>query len=86
MNPPYSDIVPWIQKAQQQAELGKIVVALLPAKVDTRWFHEYIYNKHEIRFIKGRLKFNGHKENAPFPSMIVIFRNTHHAFQVAERS
>lgn len=47
---------------------------LLPARTDTRWFHEYIYNKAEVRFIKGRLKFGGNKNAAPFPSMIVVFR------------
>lgn len=46
---------------------------LIPARTDTRWFHEYIYNKAEVRFIKGRLKFGDAKENAPFPSMIVVF-------------
>lgn len=53
---------------------GNVVVMLLPARTDTRWFHEYIYNKAEVRFIKGRLKFGGSKNAAPFPSMIVVFR------------
>lgn len=48
---------------------------LIPARTDTRWFHRYIYNQQEVRFIKGRLRFNGAKYNAPFPSMIVIFGN-----------
>lgn len=49
---------------------------LIPARTDTRAFHDYIYNKAEIRFIRGRLKFGGggSKNAAPFPSMIVIFR------------
>lgn len=47
---------------------------LLPARTDTRWFHEYIYGKAEIRFIKRRLKFGGSTNSAPFPSMVVIFR------------
>jgi site-specific DNA-methyltransferase (adenine-specific) len=46
---------------------------LIPARTDTRWFHEHIYNKAEIRFLKGRLKFGNSKVSAPFPSMIVIF-------------
>lgn len=49
---------------------------LLPARTDTQWFHEYIYGHAEIRFIKGRLKFGNAQNNAPFPSMIVIFRGT----------
>ena len=49
---------------------------LIPSRTDTRWFHEYVYQKSnvEIRFIKGRLKFGGAKNSAPFPSMILIFR------------
>lgn len=48
---------------------------LIPARTDTRWFHDYIYGKAEIRFIKGRLRFNDGKQGAPFPSMIVIYGN-----------
>lgn len=70
MNPPYGrEIGKWVAKV---AEGGG--VALLPARTDTRWFHDYIYGKAKIRFIKGRLKFGGHKNSAPFPSMIVIFK------------
>lgn len=49
---------------------------LIPARTDTRWFHEFIYNKEnvEIRFLKGRLKFGNAKNSAPFPSMIVVFK------------
>lgn len=54
---------------------GATVVMLLPARTDTRWFHEYIYGKAEIRFIRGRLKFGGADNAAPFPSMVVIYRN-----------
>lgn len=73
MNPPYGrKVTSWIKKAYDS---GK-VVALLPARTDTIWFHKYIYNnpKAEIRFLQGRLQFSGNKWNAPFPNMIVIFR------------
>lgn len=71
MNPPYGrEIGKWIKKASEIQ--GGVVVALLPARTDTKWFHDYIYKKAEIRFIKGRVKFGG-KGPAPFPSMIVIF-------------
>ena len=46
---------------------------LIPARTDTRAFHEYIYHKAEIRFIRGRLKFGSAKNSAPFPSMVVVF-------------
>ena len=75
MNPPYGrSIGKWIQKAYNSSKEGAVVVGLLPARTDTKWFHEYIYNKAEIRFIKGRLRFGGCKNSAPFPSMIVIWR------------
>jgi len=48
---------------------------LLPVRTDTGWFHDYILNRAEIRFIRGRLNFNDGKGKAPFPSMIIIFRN-----------
>lgn len=51
-----------------------MVVMLIPARTDTSWFHEYIYKKAEVRFVKGRLKFGGAKYNAPFPNMVVIFK------------
>lgn len=53
---------------------GATVVMLLPARTDTGWFHDFVYNKAEIRFVRGRLKFGGSKNSAPFPSMVVIFR------------
>jgi site-specific DNA-methyltransferase (adenine-specific) len=81
-NPPYSRGLQkqFIKKAHDEFMRGNtdLVVMLLPARTDTIAFHEYIYGKAEIRFIKGRLKFeiNGvpSKNAAPFPSMIVIYR------------
>ena len=67
----------WIEKAFQEANCTKsTVVSLLPARTDTKWFHENIYNKCgvEIEFIKGRLKFGDAKNSAPFPSMVVVFK------------
>lgn len=75
MNPPYGrEIGKWVEKASVGG--AKIVVALLPARTDTRWFHDYIYNnpRVEVRFLRGRLKFGGSKNSVPFPSMVVIFR------------
>lgn len=47
---------------------------LIPARTDTKAFHDYIYGKAEIRFVRGRLKFNGTNNSAPFPSMVVVYR------------
>src|SRR4029078_9375176 len=82
VNPPYGkEVSDWISKASKEAELGRRIVMLLPARTDTKWFHEYIYNKPnvEIRFLRGRQKMidldNPDKKpnTAPFPSMVVIF-------------
>lgn len=75
-NPPYGrEIYKWVEKAYlENKNNGAFVVMLLPARTDTKWFHDYIYNKHEVIFIKGRLKFNDGKQAAPFPSMLVIMR------------
>lgn len=73
-NPPYGrEIGKWVKKASE-AKRG-VVVMLIPARTDTKYFHEFIYNKAEIRFLKGRLKFGGVRNSAPFPSMLVIFKN-----------
>lgn len=75
VNPPYSNIPAFLKKGRGEMGAGHAhkIVYLLPARTDTKWFHEDVYNKAEIRFIKGRLKFGDSKNNAPFPSMIVIF-------------
>ena len=75
VNPPYGRaIVEWIEKAWIEYEAGNTIVMLLPSRTDTRWWHHYIMQASEIRFIKGRLKFGDCKNSAPFPSCIVIFR------------
>lgn len=74
-NPPYGrPIREWVKKASDESKNpGTAVVMLIPARTDTTYFHEYIYGKAAIRFIKGRLKFGDSKNSAPFPSMVVIF-------------
>lgn len=75
-NPPYGRAIgDWVEKAYNEAQKNNtLVVMLLPARTDTRWFHRFIYKKAEIRFIEGRLKFGGCKNAAPFPSMVVVFK------------
>lgn len=75
-NPPYGkDIYNWVKKCSEESKKqNTTVVMLIPARTDTKYFHEFIYHKAtEIRFIKGRLKFGDSKNSAPFPSMVVIF-------------
>lgn len=91
-NPPYGRVVTgkWVKKFEEEANKGATVVALLPARTDTRWFHQYIWEplgykgEVQIRWIKGRLKFeldgkpildkHGRPQSAPFPSMVVVWR------------
>ena len=71
-NPPYSALSKWLEKGFVESQKGKTVVMLIPSRTDTKAFHEFAM-KGEIRFLRGRLKFNGAKHNAPFPSCVVVF-------------
>lgn len=75
MNPPHSKLKAFCKRALEQVQSGDalFVVGLLPARTDTVAFHEYIYGKAQIQFLRGRLKFGGAKNSAPFPSMIVVW-------------
>lgn len=74
-NPPYSQISQWVKKAYYEGTKDNtVVVLLIPSRTDTKYFHNFILNRSEIRFAKGRLKFGDSKNSAPFPSMVVIFR------------
>lgn len=74
-NPPYGrQIKHWVYKAYKHFIGGGTAVLLLPARTDTAWFHDYVINQAEVRFIRGRVKFEGAKYNAPFPSMVVVYR------------
>jgi site-specific DNA-methyltransferase (adenine-specific) len=82
LNPPYSRCAEFIAKAAEESRKGTTVVALVPARTCTRWFHAHVWDtlKHqprdgvEVRFIKGRLKFGEGKNSAPFPSVVIVFR------------
>ena len=74
-NPPYGRELPkWIAKGYEEWQKGKTVVFLIPSRTDTRWWHDYCMKATEIRYIKGRLKFDDQPNPAPFPSAIVIFK------------
>lgn len=73
VNPPFSTIAKWCKKAFDEWKSGKTVVMLMPSRTDTRYWHDYIMEADEIRFIKGRLKFGKAKSPATFGSAIVVF-------------
>lgn len=78
-NPPYGrEIYNWVEKCWYESTYhNAICVMLIPARTDTRYFHNFIYNNRnaEVYFIKGRLKFGNSNNAAPFPSMVVVFKN-----------
>ncbi|MFI8612239.1 DNA N-6-adenine-methyltransferase [Staphylococcus capitis] len=76
MNPPYGrEIKKWIKKAYEESLNGATVVCLIPARTDTTYWHDFIFDKaDDIRFLRGRLKFGNSKNSAPFPSAIVLYR------------
>ena len=74
VNPPYGrQIGKWVERAYEQSRRGFAVVALLPSRTDTRWWHDYVMKAVEIRFVRGRLHFD-ERGPAPFPSAVVIWR------------
>jgi phage N-6-adenine-methyltransferase len=74
LNPPYGKTIKaWMRKADEESQNGTTVVCLVPARTDTAWFHDYCIH-HEVRFIRGRLKFGNSKNSAPFPSALVIMK------------
>lgn len=73
MNPPYGrQVAGWLQKAYIESKCGLKIVCLLPARTDTAWFHD-IASKGIVRFIRGRVRFEGATAGAPFPSLLVLF-------------
>ena len=71
-NPPYG---PGIDKWLAKASEAEIAVYLLPARTDTRWWHNYALSAREIRFLRGRLRFGGATNSAPFPSVVLVYAN-----------
>ena len=85
VNPPYGRVLKnWIRKAYEESQdPNTTVVMLIPARTDTKYWHEYVMQASEIRFVQGRLKFGGGQTNdpAPFPSAVVVFKGGHNGQQ-----
>ena len=74
-NPPYGKTMSqWARKCFDASQSGATVVLLAHSRTDTRWFHEWVYGKAEIRFVRGRLRFGDGRQSAPFTSMVAVFR------------
>lgn len=84
MNPPYGRVIgDWIRKAYEESQKGATVVALIPSRTDTTYWHEYVMKAAEIRFVRGRLKFGDGRNSAPFPSAVVVFKPGNHTPKVS---
>lgn len=80
VNPPYGrEIRKWIKKGYEESLKGKLVVFLIPSRTDTAFWHDYVMKADEIRFIRGRLRFDEYRGGAPFPSCIAVFKGDKHA-------
>lgn len=82
VNPPYGrDLKTWVQKSYNESTKDNtVVVLLIPSRTDTSYFHDYIYHKSEIRFLRGRIKFinpitKKQGDSAPFGSMVIVMGN-----------
>jgi len=85
MNPPYSNILRWLNKAENEIRYYncKMVVCILPCDTSTKWFHNYLwdqslhhtYNNVKLRFPKGRFKFGGYTTSPQFATIIAVFRS-----------
>lgn len=79
LNPPYSNPYPWVKKSYKESLRGSNIVCLLPADTSTKWFHEWVIGKAEVRFVQGRIKFinpeTGRecKDSPKFGSMIAVY-------------
>ena len=76
MNPPYGrEIRQWMAKAAEENTKGALVVCLIHARTDTRWWHDCVEGKAaEVRFLRGRVRFLGAPNTCPFPSVVVVYR------------
>lgn len=74
VNPPYGNLMPWVELFKRWADAGATVVALLPANTDTKWFESVWLFADEIRFVKGRIQFVGTTSSNPGGSMVVVYR------------
>lgn len=78
LNPPFGKgLDKWMEKCSIEKACGNTVVALIPARTNTRWFHKFVIPHAEIRFVLGRPKFNGATEGLPWPMLILVFRPSH---------
>lgn len=85
INPPYSQIDKWVDFAINNFANDNMIVLLIPARTDTKYFKKLYEFKCEFIFITGRLHFNDLKSAAPFPSLLVFLNNKYNTIELIER-
>ena len=84
VNPPYSRALPkWVAKCAAEADVGAVVIGLVPSRTDTQWWHDHVAYRASIIMLKGRLRFSGGAHAAPFPSAIVVWGDSGLAERIA---
>jgi site-specific DNA-methyltransferase (adenine-specific) len=79
-NPPFTrgQAGKWARKAYEAAQVGALVVLLVPARTGTKWFQDWVQSKaDELVFLRGRLKFGDAENSAPFDSAIAVYGKRH---------
>lgn len=87
MNPPYSRALPhWVAKCASEAADGAVVVALVPSRTDTRWWHSHVAGRADVVALRGRVKFGGGKNThaAPLPGALVVWGDSRLAERIAQ--
>lgn len=79
-NPPYSQISEWANKIDLEARSGTELIALIPARTDTRWFRCFYDSTYVLAFWHGRIRFIGGEHGAPFPSVLIYAGNRRKRF------
>lgn len=70
LNPPFSDITPWVQKAWDESRQGATIAVLVPASTGANWWSHHVLGKAYVTFLNGRLTFVGH--TAPYPKDLAL--------------
>lgn len=72
----YSDVEKWLKKCIKESELGKTVVALVPARTSSHWFHDMVLEvAKEVRFVKGRVTMTGKSSPGSTPDALIVYHS-----------
>lgn len=72
VNPPYSNPMPWVEKAIAESKMGKLVVMLLRVDTSTKWFAKLVEAQAHFFFAYGRLHYSDLLKPPNFATMLVL--------------